>query len=277
MRIRGTTVTTPMSRTAVVNDAIVSGKPWSSKNTVDKLAPAFTESGAIVTCEPVEGYPLDAVSHIVPVQEGSGTPSSDNILPIRGYSGANLTHNDATVHADFGETVYSGTYNWTTGLLTITHKMVVLTSDMGWRMTGDKNPNGIKSFYTDVFDENARDTLNTDTLPTSSHYMAYAGGWSVNSVAFQQAIKVLNQKVYIADARFNDLDSFRAFIDANEVQVVYPLVPITVQLSEQEILGLAGENTFHSDTGDTTVTGRADPTAIINKLTNAIVALGANI
>lgn len=46
----------------LINDNSVSPKSvWSSKNIIDKLCPAFTESGAIVTCEPVEGYPLDVV------------------------------------------------------------------------------------------------------------------------------------------------------------------------------------------------------------------------
>jgi hypothetical protein len=36
---------------------------WSNKETVDKLCPPFTESGHIVTCEPVEGYPLEVKCH----------------------------------------------------------------------------------------------------------------------------------------------------------------------------------------------------------------------
>lgn len=66
MKIRGTTITTPLARSAVADDTSVSKKPWSSQNTVDKLCPAFTESGAIVACEPVEGYPL-----AVTAQEGA--------------------------------------------------------------------------------------------------------------------------------------------------------------------------------------------------------------
>ena len=63
MKVRGTTITTPMSRSVVTDDAAVSTKPWSSKNTVDKLCPAFTKTGSIVTCAPFEGYPLEVVSH----------------------------------------------------------------------------------------------------------------------------------------------------------------------------------------------------------------------
>ena len=58
MKIQGATINTPLARTAVVKDDIVSGKPWSSQNTIDKLCPTFTESGAVAVCEPVEGYPL---------------------------------------------------------------------------------------------------------------------------------------------------------------------------------------------------------------------------
>ena len=36
---------------------------WRFKDTIDKLSPAFTETGSIVTCEPVEGYPLEVVAH----------------------------------------------------------------------------------------------------------------------------------------------------------------------------------------------------------------------
>lgn len=49
-------------------DDTVSGNPWSSKNIVEKLCPTFEESGSAVTCEPVEGYPLEVVSTI-PVTE----------------------------------------------------------------------------------------------------------------------------------------------------------------------------------------------------------------
>ena len=39
---------------------------WSGKHTVDMLAPAFLESGSIVACQPVAGYPLT-----VQAQEGA--------------------------------------------------------------------------------------------------------------------------------------------------------------------------------------------------------------
>jgi hypothetical protein len=65
---------------------------WSSQNIVDKLCPSFNESGATVTCEPLEGLPLEVVSHFVPKQAGSGDPSLTNIRPITGYDSIKLSH-----------------------------------------------------------------------------------------------------------------------------------------------------------------------------------------
>lgn len=46
-----------------INDDIISKSfVWSSKNTVDKLCPSIDESGSVVQCTPLEGYPLGVVS-----------------------------------------------------------------------------------------------------------------------------------------------------------------------------------------------------------------------
>lgn len=57
-------------------------------------------------------------------------------------------------------------------------------------------------------------------------------------------------------------------------QVVYALdAPQTTQLTPTEIKALSGENTLYTDTGDTTVSGLADPIQVIQKLTERIAAL----
>lgn len=48
-----------------IDDTVISKEStWSSKNIVDKLCPSFTESGGVVCCEPLDGYPLEVVSTI---------------------------------------------------------------------------------------------------------------------------------------------------------------------------------------------------------------------
>lgn len=70
------------------------------------------------------------------------------------------------------------------------------------------------------------------------------------------------------------IEDFMSWLDTQYVQVVYTLPdPISIQLTPQEILALSGVNTIYTDTGDTTVSGRADPTTIINQLAARIAAL----
>lgn len=66
------------------DDSIVGGKPWSSKHIIDMLCPPLEESGNPVVCYPVAGYPLGVKASWEPTQEGSGTPSLENIRPIKG-------------------------------------------------------------------------------------------------------------------------------------------------------------------------------------------------
>lgn len=69
---------------AYPDDSTIGENPWSSKNIVDMLCPEIKESGNPVLCYPVAGYPLGVKAKWEPVQEGSGTPSPENIRPIKG-------------------------------------------------------------------------------------------------------------------------------------------------------------------------------------------------
>ena len=69
---------------AEIDDAAVGANAWSSKHIIDMLCPPLEESGNPVVCYPVAGYPLGVKASWEPVQEGSGTPSPENIRPIKG-------------------------------------------------------------------------------------------------------------------------------------------------------------------------------------------------
>lgn len=69
---------------AEIDDAAVGANAWSSKHIIDMLCPPLEESGNLVVCYPVAGYPLGVKAKWEPVQEGSGTPSPENIRPIKG-------------------------------------------------------------------------------------------------------------------------------------------------------------------------------------------------
>lgn len=66
------------------DDSSIGDKPWSCKHIVDMLCPPLEESGNPVVCYPVAGYPLGVKAKWEPAQEGTGTPSPENIRPIKG-------------------------------------------------------------------------------------------------------------------------------------------------------------------------------------------------
>lgn len=83
---------------AYPDDSTIGENTWSSKNIVDMLCPPLEESGNPVVCYPVAGYALGVKASWEPAQEGTGTPSPENIRPIKGRDsvtvercGANLS------------------------------------------------------------------------------------------------------------------------------------------------------------------------------------------
>lgn len=65
------------------DDVIADDSTWSSKQITDQNYTRFTVSGNPAVCEDVlEGYPLELSASWEPRQEGSGTPSPDNVRPI---------------------------------------------------------------------------------------------------------------------------------------------------------------------------------------------------
>lgn len=80
-----------LTRKAVIDDTVVSTDAWSSKHLVDMLCPPISETGNPVQCYPVAGYPLGCKVSWEPTQEGSGTPSPENIRPIKGRDSVTVT------------------------------------------------------------------------------------------------------------------------------------------------------------------------------------------
>lgn len=70
---------------------VTDSAPWSSKHIVDMLCPPLEETGNPVVCYPVASYPLGCKVSWEPVQEGSGTPSPENIRPIKGRDSVAVT------------------------------------------------------------------------------------------------------------------------------------------------------------------------------------------
>lgn len=388
----------------IKDDTVTATNPWSSRKSVDTLAPAFEASGPVVTCNPVKGYPLNVVSQIVPVQEGSGDPSPDNVRPIRGWDEANLrtagknlignfkpgenqvfgvswsidrdsisavgtasggtsttvsgdllnllikklsqatyvlsykstdsnimlvaiiyssdgmvikylsngvpytlqetgaymnvfaqvsdgktangkiydiqleinsvptpyeSYHGSTITLPIGQTVYGGTLDWTTGVMTVSSIFLRLDTTYRIDLYQYQGKNGVLFSAPLLYGSSRIEGIcsheictNQGSIPNKSYI------W----------LGVDNQVVYwigVLDALgLSTVDEFKTWLNTQNVQIVYPMEePVTIQLTPQEILALSGTNTIYTDTGDTTVSGRADPNTIIQQLAARIAAL----
>lgn len=266
----------------IIDDTKAGTDAWSSKNIVDKLCPEFTESGGLISCEPVEGYPLAVVSEITPVQDG--TPSPQAPCPITGYTAVTLTHNGQTQTMELGQTVYGGSVDWDTGVLTLTHKMLILTGNEAagyWKVGGndvyttvlirdhDKSSQVIRNAWcSHVSQKTDGAGLHVDSSYIN-HANAVIGGISFNRVVANWGYPEVSVDAHVAFLKAQ-------YEAGTPVQILYKLgTPVTAQLEKQEILALSGENILYSDTGDTTVTGRMEPSVKFAKLEARIAALEA--
>lgn len=371
---------------------------WSSLKIVDSLAPEFESSGPVVTCNPVPGYPLSVTSQIVPVQDGEGDPSPDNIRPISGYTGAKIkitgknlfdvskiedvagklvNNGDGTItvttpvgdssvntgktirelvgdippgdyylnaettatvkqiyllelksawrfnqtrritsadldstisfyasgsnatatisdiylspatlsgpyvpyRADskafsvaFEDTVYGGTLDWTTGVLTVEQIGVVIdgTQEIAKGSTVAKRHDYTISL---PFQSYALTTPMCDKLPGKAHrsLIQNDGAYGVATRIDQEYEPAIWINVPASE---NTVDAVNTWLASNPLTVVYKVAdPIAIQLTPTEILALSGTNTLYTNTGDTTVVGRADPGATIKDLLARIDAL----
>ena len=234
-----------------------------------------------------DDIPVKALTvKIEPVQDGSGDPSPTNVRPITGRTGANITVSptqDAqggTVYAVSWQaeagTVYGGTLDVTTGLLTVTRAMV----DAG-TLTWAKN-----TALTNAFSGILASAGNmVGTNPFAIMCSKYKTAENISTVGqlpdlcITGSINANNtfRFIFIRDSNYaeawnnNTPNDFKDTL--NGVQVSYVLTtPQTYQLTPTEVKTLLGLNNIWADTGDTSLTYRADPTLYI---AGRLAALGS--
>lgn len=172
-----------------------------------------------------------------------------------------------TITTTLPQTVYGGTLDVVSGVLTVTHKEVTFNTSSGWSVA-----------------------------QSNSHYRAYKYMNDIKSLAGSQAItEAISDKferstwnaVFTGKPVFGQtgtaigfgVDDFGitteaelgTWINNNPLQVVYPLAtPTTIQLTPTQIDSLMGRNNVWADSGDVTVEYIADTKLYIQKVMGAI-------
>lgn len=256
-------VTNPMD-----DGRVSTGTMWSSLNIIQKLTTPFTETGNTVTCHPVEGSPLYVVSDITAVQDGEGDPSPDNIRPISGWDSATLYVGSNDYIIGFSETVYGGTLDWATGVLTVTWIGHTLTGNEEWQIYVDQTDNSstLSFFLPQTAMASHRDTAKC------SHYITQVN--ELNSFWIESTVTY--GRIKVASTTIDDWKQYlsQQYDAQTPIQIVYEInQPYTIQLTPAQILATSGTNTIYCDTGDVTVTGYEDPRHTVAQLTSRIAAL----
>ncbi len=258
--------------------AITTTNPWSSKQIVDTLCPPLEETGNPVVCYPVAGYPLGVKAKWEPVQEGSGTPSPENIRPIKGRDSVTITRQEdnQVITLTLPETVYGGEVDAVSGEGKQTWKLLTLDGTETW------SPEYTSTIGKVGFILRTKD-IQTPTNPTEKGQIVcnkYATRSANDTYVTNTGISVEaeNNKYFrIYDEAYADkgTDAWKAYLAAQyaagtPVQVCYKLaepVPFAAT-GAQPIPALAGANTVLTDADNVTVTGRADPIKRIADLEN---------
>lgn len=256
--------------------AITTTSLWSSKQIVDTLCPPIEETGNPVVCYPVAGYPLGVKAKWEPVQEGSGTPSPENIRPIKGRDSVTITRQEdnQVITLTLPETVYGGEVDAVTGEGINEWKSITLDGTETWSYELT-NISGKVGFLLRAKDIQTPTTPDQKGQIVCNKYMTRSAN-DTYTTKTGISIEAGNNKYFrIYDEVHADKDvaSWKAYLAAQyaagtPVQIAYKLkepVPFTAA-GAQPIPALSGTNTLLTDADSVSVSGRADLNHIIRKM-----------
>lgn len=252
----------------IIDDAtITEKKTWSSKHTVDKLLPKQTVTGNPAVIETLEGYPLELSASWEPKQDGSGTPSPDNVRPITGGRNS-VTFTRAEDRASrvvtLGETVYGGQGHKCNYVKTA--KTLTFTGTEFWGKYGANNPAVASCFTLAISDKktgfgtsicNVFNNANNSDPFTSDKMVAYTytDHPSLTTLYFNYGT---NENVTV--------EAWKSYLSTQyaagtPVQICYELAtPQEIEVEGADDLpALAGTNTISTDADTVTITAPTPP------------------
>lgn len=223
-------------------EAEVDGSAWSNLQ---------TRAGSTVTINNASGDAgiKSLVVNIEPIQSGSGTPSPTNVRPISGrdsvvvaVSPTSSVYDGKAYSSALGRTVYKGTLDVASGLLTVTYGR----ADIG---ALDWTYNASSAIYIVQMPDRAigNTGIICDTYPLSAQ----------TSIATQEDFTIRGRSstdatTYIKDSRYTNATDFKNALSGH--YFIYSLAtPQTYQLTPEEVDLLLGNNNIWADSGDITV------------------------
>jgi len=182
-----------------------------------------------------------------------------------GETVADDTEQGDTYTVDLGQTVYGGTLDVTSGVLTLTKKAITLNGSESWSMHASGK------FFANVLE-------NGEALRTTSGYVSnlypFAGDGSSSSSAVSSDKHFYGQRdfgrFWVYDSDYTTVDAWKSALASTPMTIVYPLTTAeTLTLTPEQVTTLLGQNNIYADAGSVSVVYRADTGLYIAKLTGS--------
>ena len=242
---------------------------------VDKLCPSFTESGAVVTCEPVEGYPLTVTAE----ETATITRCGKNLFNYKDWIAYANSAYPSTNHVA-GEVEYLGrkcfSYRVYRSIKDMhftnirfkpnTQYTIKLQMAMQYGSNTEYKLPALLFMYTDG---TSSYVPNSETVYTDKFVE-----FTVTSTARKTISHLTIPNFAASGIVYIPVDS--CVITEGTTAEYAPYTGETFAQGEQ-IPAVQGINNLWADSGLLTVSGKADPVARLEKLENAILAMGANV
>lgn len=183
-------------------------------------------------------------------RNGAGNESMDAILPM--LSGGSVSASvpyepytadtySVTWESEAG-TVYGGSVDLVSGVLTVTHGIRLFDGSESWTMPST----GYFALALDnLVNDNSRATIISDRFLGDS--------WTrIAGLTIDNAVGVVNgTTIRFSYSTLSAVADWKSWLNTNNTAVVYELAePIVYQLSGQDIVTLLGQNNVWADTGD---------------------------
>lgn len=274
--------------------AKISSANWSISYIPVKVGKRYSISGIVAGTTASYSWWMDADKnpisviglHIRPSYDGVTAPTGAKFIGISwvsntenaSYDGDTLQVEQSTAPTPYapytgnqytiqlGQTVYGGTLDVLSGVLTVDREYITLSGD-DWAEPGDAD---VLTTVDAVLNNRYREAESGSAariIHGISNYYATDSTGRLDNVEIRSngvssnKLQLVNYKDYFNVSSFAE---FQAILDATPLQLVYELAtPITIPLTPQEISTLAGQNVLWADCGDVTVeylaSGGANP------------------
>ena len=240
---------------------------------VDKLCPTFTESGAVVTCEPVEGYPLT-----VTAEEGATiTRCGKNLFNYRDWIAyLNQVQGNALEEVEYlGRNCFAYRLYRTDITKFFTNIRFKPNTQYTFKLEAAFTYEGYETYpnmrlIAIMYDDGSASTY--------AEYPSLKKGEFTTITVTSAPGKTISQ---LTVPKFSAIATVYIPIDSCVIMegTTAEYVPYTGETFAQgeQIPAVQGINNLWADSGEITVSGKADPVARLERLENAILAMGANV